>query len=97
MQDRSSARGRRRRRSGGVFDGAEAHRYLALEFVVQAHHGDFDDGRMRLQGLLDFPGAEAVAGGVDDVVGAAEDEKVAVGIAYAQSDELYSNSFSNWP
>ena len=36
---------------------------------------------MRLHRLLDFARAEAVAGDVDDVVGAAEDEVIAVLVA----------------
>ena len=61
----------------------EGHRHLALELVGHAHHRHLGHGRMAGDALLDLARAEAVAGHVDDVVGAAEDEEVAVLVAHA--------------
>ena len=55
---------------------------LTLELIGDADHGDLGDRRVRLHGFLDLAGAEAVAGDVDHVVGAPEDEVVAVVIAH---------------
>ena len=49
--------------------------------IGDADHRDLGDVRMRLHRLLDLARAEAVAGDVDHVVGAAEDEVVAVVVA----------------
>ena len=59
----------------------ERHRNLALERIGHAHHRHLGDSRMRLHGLLDLARAEPMAGDVDHVVGAAQHEVVAVGIA----------------
>src|SRR5215470_1404449 len=50
----------------------------ALDFIHSGNHGRFGDFRNREAGGLDFLGAEAVAGHVDDVVHAAKDAVVAV-------------------
>jgi hypothetical protein len=63
--------------AGRVLDHREGHRHLALELVGHAHHGHLGDRRVGLHGLLDLAGAQAVAGDVDHVVGAAEDLVVA--------------------
>jgi hypothetical protein len=49
-----------------------------FNWSVDADHGHFGDGTVALHGLLDLARAEAVAGDVDDVVGAAEDVVVAL-------------------
>ena len=56
----------------------EAQRHLALERVGDADDGAFGDIGMRGQHLLDRAGREAVAGDIDDVVGARHDEDIAV-------------------
>jgi hypothetical protein len=67
-----------------VLHHGEGHRHLALELIGDADHRA--PRRWRRCGsdrLLDLAGAQAVAGDVDDVVGAAEDEVVAVLVADA--------------
>ena len=61
----------------------EGHRDLALERIGDADDRDLGDVRMARDALLDLARAEAVAGDVDHVVGAAEDEVVAVVVADA--------------
>src|SRR5579885_2277510 len=56
----------------------EAARHLALELVLDAEHGALGDVGVGGQHLLHAAGREPVAGDVDDVVGAAHDEDVAV-------------------
>jgi hypothetical protein len=70
--------GRRR-----VLQHREGHRDLALERVGHADHRDLGDVRVAGDALLDLARAQPVAGDVDDVVGAAEDEEVAVLVADA--------------
>ena len=53
---------------------------LAFEIVGAADDGGFGDLGMGDQGGLDFHGAEAVAADVDDVVDAAHEPEVAVGV-----------------
>ena len=75
-----------RNASLGVSPGDQGHvgvDALALEVVREADHRGFGDLRMRDQRALDFRGAEAMAADVDDVVDAAGDPVVAVGIAAA--------------
>ena len=61
----------------------ERERHLAFERIGDADHRDLGDVRVRLHRLLDLARAEAMAGDVDHVVGAAEDEVVAVLVADA--------------
>ena len=58
----------------------EAERDLALHRIVYSDDGAFGDVGMLGQHLLHGPGRQAVAGDVDDVVGARHDEKVAVSV-----------------
>jgi hypothetical protein len=51
----------------------EAERHLALQLVGDADHRAFGDVGMRGQHLLHRAGRQAVAGDVDDVVGARHD------------------------
>ena len=74
---------RRRRPAPRVLGDHEGHRHLALQRVGDADHRDLGDVRMAGDALLDLARAQAVAGDVDDVVGAAEDEEVAVVVADA--------------
>ena len=55
---------------------------LSLELVLDPDHRDFGTPG-GADALLDLARAQPVAGDVDDVVGAAEDEVIAVGVAYA--------------
>jgi hypothetical protein len=66
-----------------VLQHGKGHRHLALELVGHAHHGHFGHIRVAGDALFDFARAQAVAGDVDDVVGAAQDEEVAVLVADA--------------
>mmetsp|Transcript_21664 Transcript_21664/g.51386 ORF Transcript_21664/g.51386 Transcript_21664/m.51386 type:complete len:326 (+) Transcript_21664:42-1019(+) len=54
---------------------------LALDGVREAHHRRLGDVGVQHDGRLDLGGADAVAGHVDDVVDAARDPVVAVGVA----------------
>ena len=66
---------------GHVHPGLEDHVAagpLALERVGEADHGAFGDGRVLADHLFHGAGGEPVSGDVDDVVGAAHDEDVAV-------------------
>ena len=47
-----------------------------FEFVLDPDHRHFGNRSMGLDRFLDFPGAQAMAGDVDDVVGAPEDGEV---------------------
>ncbi|EPJ40338.1 hypothetical protein STAFG_2587 [Streptomyces afghaniensis 772] len=60
------------------FQDDEAARDLALEFVGDADDGAFGDVGVGGQGLFHAAGGQAVSGDVDDVVGAAHDEDIAV-------------------
>src|SRR6516165_7591986 len=60
------------------FEHDEAAWHLALERILDAEHGAFGDVRMRGEHFLHATGREPVAGDIDDVVGAAHDENVAV-------------------
>ena len=53
------------------FQHHEAAGLLALDLVLDAEHGAFGDVRMRGHHLLHAAGRQAMAGDVDDVVGAA--------------------------
>jgi hypothetical protein len=55
----------------------EADGKLALELVLGPDHGALGDVRVRGQNLLDRSGRQAMAGYVDDVVGAGQHEHVA--------------------
>ncbi len=77
------ARRRHRRARAASLRDDEGHRDLALQRIGHADHRDLGDVRMARDALLDLARAEPVAGDVDDVVGAAEDEVVAVGVADA--------------
>jgi hypothetical protein len=61
----------------------KGHGHLALELVGHAHHRHLGNVGVRCNALLDLARAQAVAGHVDHVVGAAQDEVVAVGVADA--------------
>src|SRR6202043_485086 len=56
---------------------------LALDVVGIADHGGFRHLGMRDQRAFDFGGAHAMAGDVDDVIDAAGDPVIAVGVAAA--------------
>jgi hypothetical protein len=64
-----------------VFDADESVDRLASELVVNAYHSSLADGVVLDQRGLDFGGRQAMAGDVDDVVYAAADPVVALGIA----------------
>ena len=61
-----------------VLEYREGHRDLALELIGDTDDRNFGYVRMRRQRLLDLAGAEPVPRDIDHVVGAAEDEEVAV-------------------
>ena len=64
-----------------ILDHCEGDRHLAFQLIVHANHGDFGNIGMRLNGLFDLARAEAMAGNIDDIVGAAKNEIVAVLVA----------------
>ena len=75
------ARLRASRRVDAILHHRERDRHLPLHRIGDADHRDLGDVRVRLHRFLDLARAEAMAGDVDHVVGAAEDEVVAVGVA----------------
>src|SRR5215469_18185564 len=60
------------------FEHDEATRHLALELILDAEHGAFGDVGVRGEHFLHAAGGEPVAGDIDDVVGAAHDENIAI-------------------
>jgi hypothetical protein len=67
----------------GVFEHGKGHGHLAFELIGHADHGDLGHHRVAGDAFFNFAGAQAVAGHVDDVVGAAQNEEVTVGVADA--------------
>ena len=66
---------------GAVFEDHIGVDRLALDGMRIADDGALGHGRVRIDGVLDFGGAEAVAAHVDHVVDAADDAEHAVGVA----------------
>ena len=66
-----------------VFQHGESNRHLAFEFVFHADDSNFGDVWVALYGLFDLARAEAMTGNIDHIIGAAEDEVIAVLIANA--------------
>lgn len=62
---------------------------VALDFVRESDGGGFGDGGMRNERALDFGGAETIAADLDDVVDAADDPVIAVGVAAVTSLSLF--------
>ena len=56
---------------------------FAAHFFGDADGGGFEDGGVFLESGFDFGGSDAVAGGIDDVIGAADEVEEAVGVAVA--------------
>ena len=56
---------------------------LAFQFIRHAYYRCLGDARLRTHRAFDFPSAQPVAGHVDDIVGAAQDEVVAIFVANA--------------
>ena len=57
-------------------------RHLPLHRVGDTDHRNFGDVGMRLHGLLDLTGANAMAGDIDHIVGTTEDEGITIGVAH---------------
>ena len=64
----------------GILHNGKRDRDLSLEGIGDAHHRDFGDIGVGLHRFLDLPRAEPMAGDIDHVVGAAENEVIAVPI-----------------
>ena len=64
----------------GVLGHGKRHRHLTLELIGHAHHRHLGHVRMRRDALLDLARAQAVPGDVDHVVGAPQNEEVAIGV-----------------
>ncbi len=59
------------RRNEALFEHHECRDHFAAEFVGPANDARFRDRRMAKQGGLDFDGANAMTGNLDDLVGTA--------------------------
>ena len=70
-----------RRDAGRVLDDSEGDGNLALERIGDTDHRNLGDSRVRLHRLLDLARSQTMSGDVDDVVGAAQDKVITVGIA----------------
>ena len=62
------------------FEAYEGYDGLTFEIVGAAYYGGFGYGGVGYEGGLDFHGAEAVSADVEDVVDAAHEPEVAVGV-----------------
>ena len=69
--------------AAGIFHHGKRHCNLAFERIGNAHHRHFGNIRVTRNAFLDLAGTKAVAGHVYHIVGAAQNEKVAVLVAYA--------------
>ncbi|MNI44054.1 hypothetical protein D3C73_984060 [compost metagenome] len=64
-----------------LFERHEDQRHLPLQLVLHPDHRGLGHARVTGDGLFDLTRAQAVAGHVDHIVGAAQDEGVAIVIA----------------
>lgn len=64
----------------GGFEADEGYDSLPFQIVWAAYYGGFCYGGVSYEGGLDFHGAEAVSGDVEDVIDAAHEPEIAVGV-----------------
>jgi hypothetical protein len=68
---------------GRILQYREGHRHLALEWIGHANHRHLGHAGVARDALLDLARAQPVTGDIDHVVGAAQDEEIAVRVAHA--------------